>query len=862
MRLWHEVISGNISGQALSVLLTDGTACCSDFRSRFARLIIEDFCAWLRKVQVRNWHIEALNRQSELVLCYFGVTIIAEALKDVISLIGLSGGEMERNTFLGLLFRLSCYGPAARKHFQLKVLPRLTEPNSPAWETALKEIRLYSEHFHTRMRAIFAIFLNSPNSQLRSSVLSWIAGGINRNNVRTKLYYQQLNLLPPMEGLADPRDTPATPEEAEVYDDDDEDDQFPEAVDDEENNGEQPEELSATLQDQTVATSEATGETGSTTVGPPQLIARLHFGAMSESEVSDIKEFLTNLTSPSLLVSMVRLLVEMIVSILRSENKPQAFDIASALLMPNMLDLSQDIRWGVQRSKLREIQLERRKNFEKSSKEARDAATRGLLLLYTIKYFEIGYLPELEKLKEIRKILADNPHDLNLRGQVFLREAHLLDELFINEALEVWVFVAQLFAYDVKNRPQEAQVYPEAFITTMLVFFTEIGSMLPQHHFFKHHRAELTSLCSNLLDLVVTQTPAMSIRLRASIVRLLHNWIQSRSPAWLPNKTHIYDDLSLSDKLYTHLLKFGIQFAEAIAPTEADPSMENIQLRSLLTFMWDRPNFQQKRLECLGDQPKSDILFSAWCTEILSYTGAAFECIKTIRDHENNATVLSDTRFSQYKTRAKIFLIDFRNLMLLFTSTSKANPELFTPVIDEIVQLIYFALDYLVGTNCEQLVIQCSREVHFSPKTLVSLIGQLCLHLQSPRFCVALGSEESHSKKTLVRLENILRLYCSAPATTLATFHSLVQQVTAISEKFKQSEPPAEFLDALVDTIMRDPVMLPASQKIVDRQTIVRILKTNPIDPYTRTPLSINDLQPQPELKSRLDQFWAALGCE
>lgn len=581
---------------------------------------------------------------------------------------------------------------------------------------------------------------------------------------------------------------------------------------------------------------------------------------LSETEEAQAKDFLSGLSSPSMLVSMVRILVEMIVSILRSEPKPQSFDLSSALLMPNMLDLSQEIRWGVQNAKLREIQMERRKSFERSSKEVRDAATRGLLLVYTIKYFEVGYLPELEKLKEIRAALADNPHDANLLGQLFLREAHLLDDLFINEALEVWVFVVKLFTYDVKSRPAEAQVYPESFLSTMLNFFTEIASIVPHHHFFKHHREELTGVCSDLLELLVVEKPILNLRLRAGIVRLLHNWIQTRSPTWLADKSHIYDDQNLACQLHENLIKFAVQFSEVVTPTESEPSMENIQMRSLITFLWDRLSFQQKRSESVEQQYKIRPLLAPWCAEVLSYIGAAFDCIKMIRDHENGTTVLTETRFVQLKTRAKIFLIDFRNLLLLFTSASSSTPELFTHVTEDIVQLIYYALDYLVGTNCEQLVIQCSREVHFSPKALVSLICQLCLHLQSPRFCVALGSEEAASKKTLARLENILRLYCSAPATTLDSFRLLVERVTEISNNYKQAKPPAEFFDALLQTIMKDPVMLPASQKIVDRQTIMRILKTNPVDPYTRTPLTPEELIPQPDLKTRLDEFWASLG--
>lgn len=54
---------------------------------------------------------------------------------------------------------------------------------------------------------------------------------------------------------------------------------------------------------------------------------------------------------------------------------------------------------------------------------------------------------------------------------------------------------------------------------------------------------------------------------------------------------------------------------------------------------------------------------------------------------------------------------------------------------------------------------------------------------------------------------------------------------------------------------MQNPVMLPSSKNIVDRQTIEQHLLSDPTDPYNRTKLNIEDVIPQLELKEKIDLY-------
>ena len=65
------------------------------------------------------------------------------------------------------------------------------------------------------------------------------------------------------------------------------------------------------------------------------------------------------------------------------------------------------------------------------------------------------------------------------------------------------------------------------------------------------------------------------------------------------------------------------------------------------------------------------------------------------------------------------------------------------------------------------------------------------------------------------------------------------------------------FLDPILATLMTDPVLLPSSKSIVDRSTIQSILLSDPVDPFNRVPLKIEDVVQHTEMKEKIDAFIA-----
>jgi ubiquitin conjugation factor E4 B len=70
-------------------------------------------------------------------------------------------------------------------------------------------------------------------------------------------------------------------------------------------------------------------------------------------------------------------------------------------------------------------------------------------------------------------------------------------------------------------------------------------------------------------------------------------------------------------------------------------------------------------------------------------------------------------------------------------------------------------------------------------------------------------------------------------------------------------DAPDEFLDPILATLMADPVLLPDSRVTVDRATIERHLLSSATDPFSRAPLARHQLQPDGELRRRIEAWRA-----
>lgn len=187
-------------------------------------------------------------------------------------------------------------------------------------------------------------------------------------------------------------------------------------------------------------------------------------------------------------------------------------------------------------------------------------------------------------------------------------------------------------------------------------------------------------------------------------------------------------------------------------------------------------------------------------------------------------------------------------------------------LIDRIANMLNYFLEHLVGPKKGKFNVSDKNDYEFKPREVLEKICQIYINLgcsESNRkyreFCTAVSSDgRSYSKNLLPQAIDIL--FRTGMNSLGSEFEKLSQQVQAIAirnqlDEIQTEDIPDTFLDPIMSTLMLDPVMLPSSKMIVDRSTIARHLLSDQTDPFNRSPLSMEDIIPEVDLKNQIECF-------
>jgi ubiquitin conjugation factor E4 B len=174
--------------------------------------------------------------------------------------------------------------------------------------------------------------------------------------------------------------------------------------------------------------------------------------------------------------------------------------------------------------------------------------------------------------------------------------------------------------------------------------------------------------------------------------------------------------------------------------------------------------------------------------------------------------------------------------------------------------MLNYNLLQLCGPQNKGLIVKEPEKYGFDPKHLLGQLSDIYLNLECDLFARAVASDERSYRKEIFDecCRNLLKAGIRSEETVkrLRAFSEKVYRfvVETMKEEVTFDEPPEEFKDPLMDTLMTDPVCLP-SGTVMDRPVIVRHLLSSQTDPFSRQPLTMDSLQPVPELKSRIEAW-------
>lgn len=202
------------------------------------------------------------------------------------------------------------------------------------------------------------------------------------------------------------------------------------------------------------------------------------------------------------------------------------------------------------------------------------------------------------------------------------------------------------------------------------------------------------------------------------------------------------------------------------------------------------------------------------------------------------------------------------SMMKLFTTTigeSFTMPE----IVQRLAGMLDYNLDILTGPKSKTLKVENAEKYFFNPKTLLPELVDIYINLgSSPAFIEAVASDgRSYKPSTMAMTAYILRSKHLKDEADIQAWEALAARFESAKESLDRAEldyddAPAEFEDPIMGILMSDPVVLP-SRHVVDRSTITQHLLSDPKDPYTRQPMTIDDVVPDEELRGRIEAWKA-----
>ncbi|WVQ99567.1 hypothetical protein IAU59_006703 [Kwoniella sp. CBS 9459] len=197
------------------------------------------------------------------------------------------------------------------------------------------------------------------------------------------------------------------------------------------------------------------------------------------------------------------------------------------------------------------------------------------------------------------------------------------------------------------------------------------------------------------------------------------------------------------------------------------------------------------------------------------------------------------------------------------TATTR-EPFVTAEIVDRLAASLDENLAVLVGPKMAELKVTNPEKYSFKPKDLLGAIAQIYLNLANEsEFIRAVANDgRSYSKELFEKFARTLKhraIMTDAEVSEVVSFTQKVEDMKATISMEDEREIPDEFLDPLLSTLMKDPVILPVSRVVIDRGTIRTVLLSKEVDPFNNVPLKYEDCIADTELKAKIDA-WVAEG--
>ena len=466
----------------------------------------------------------------------------------------------------------------------------------------------------------------------------------------------------------------------------------------------------------------------------------------------------------------------------------------------------------------------------------------------------------------------------------FSLNVHMLDPAFHSELLSFLDFTAHVLQHHITAGSSIVQFLPESILECMVDYYGFLGRYAPQvfpslsSSLFTYLPSLLTTLAAGphalrnphlraklptiilLLFVPPAHSPGRHPSASASLSYLLDS-SEAFQTQLLPSLLDLYVEIEFGDRMF--FPKFNVRY----------------EITCVLEHLYTLAHYRRQLIRLAADLQRFLAFTNALANDLVFLLDEGLKALSNIRSAQaeqeteayrqlpQQAREEKETEYKQAESMATSYLqLASSTIHFLSTLTQDVTEPFTTHRLDFVSRFattLTYYIQKLVGRSVSELKVNNKEKYRFQPRLLLKEMVQVFLHLSSSAaFLEKVASDErSYSVELFDRAYWLMRRREILDPPDLRLFHSAKQQIAVIHANlvnFQQSigdDIPDRFLDALMSSVMSDPVRLPRSKQVVDRVTIQRHLINSRTDPFNRSELKEEELIEEAELKEEIAQW-------
>jgi len=443
--------------------------------------------------------------------------------------------------------------------------------------------------------------------------------------------------------------------------------------------------------------------------------------------------------------------------------------------------------------------------------------------------------------------------------------AHYYDPHIIKKALVFYTQVGQWILNLAETNPKACGVLPEYIFEDVIAIYGALSDVPPLKRECKDVYDE-NALISFCIKLLADNSPCKNVHHRGKLIRVILGTIPfDYQKAGSHLHGHVLNRIPESSDIVPRLLKL---YADVEDGDYYVRHSYRYDLARILQFLWMFEVHQKAIHSMWSTTPDNFIrMINMLINDNIQVLDDALETLKTLHELEHADDAGSEEnqkKIEEMKKKAKSGnQLSVANLKLLCWLTQNIQEPFFdSRILGRIATMTNVYLKKLTLEKAN-LLVSCAEEIKFEPKELLRCMQTIFLQLSrhNKEYLKAISEDEAYySPDSYKKALMIFKKRLHDQPSILLEFKNYSDEIEVFQNEVmdlesRLGEIPEKYTDPMLCTLMRDPVRLPTNNMVMDRKEISIQLLNKSQCPFTKKPLTVDELIPVPELKAEIDAW-------